>query len=115
MIAVVGLVLAVVLGSLGTTKVLAVPAMRAAAAHARLGVNAYRLIGCAEVMAAVGLVAGRWWSPAGAAAAVGTVLLMVGAVSVHLSNRDSAARLVPAIGTAALAVGYLVLLPAATS
>jgi hypothetical protein len=106
----VALPLVLLLGVLGLAKVLAVPAMRAAAAHAQLGVAAYRFIGVAEVAAAVGLVTGIWWSPAGASAAVGVVLLMAGAVAVHARNRDAFTRQLPAVVTALLAAAYLVLL-----
>lgn len=115
MIAVIELVLAAILGSLGAAKVAAVPAMRTAAAHAHLGVRAYRLIGAAELAAVAGLLVGRWWRFAGIFAAIGILVLMAGATTVHLRNRDSAARLLPAFGTAMLTVAYLALLVGATS
>ncbi|WP_202869941.1 DoxX family protein [Kribbella caucasensis] len=102
--------LVVLLGALGIAKVLAVPAMRAAAAHAHLSVTVYRTIGATELAAVAGLLIGFWWHPAGASAAVGVVLLMVGAITVHVRNHDAFLRWLPAIGTAALAVAYVVLL-----
>jgi hypothetical protein len=106
----VALPLVLLLGVLGVAKVLAVPAMRTAAAHAQLSVATYRFIGIAEVAAVVGLVTGMWWAPAGASAAIGVVLLLAGAVAVHARNRDAFARLLPAVVTAVLAASYLVLL-----
>lgn len=40
-----------------------------------------------EAFAAVGLLAGLRWAPLGAAAAAGVVLLMAGAVAMHLRAR----------------------------
>lgn len=103
--------LALVLVLLGTAKLVAVAPMRAAAAHVGFGVGAYRVIGALEVVAAVGLVAGRSWSLLGAASAAGVVLLMAGAVLAHARAGDSVRNWVPAVGTAALAATYVALLP----
>ncbi|MFB6726013.1 DoxX family protein [Kribbella sp. NPDC056345] len=113
-LSVIGFVLMAILGSLGAAKVAAVPAMRAAAAHARLGVSAYRLIGVAELAAVAGLLLGRWWRFAGISAAIGILVLMAGATAVHLRNRDSAVRFLPAIATATLTIAYLILLGGVT-
>lgn len=101
--------LIVIFGLLGTAKLLAVPPMRLAAAHAGLSVTAYRGLGAAELAAVAGLLVGFWWQPAGAAAAIGVVLLLVGALTVHARNRDAFARWLPAIVTVVLAVAYLAL------
>jgi uncharacterized membrane protein YphA (DoxX/SURF4 family) len=49
-----------------------------------------RFIGLAEVAAAVGLVVGIWWQPLGIAAAIGMVVLLVGAVMYHVKWGDYA-------------------------
>jgi hypothetical protein len=98
--------LAMIFAVLGVAKVLAVPRMRAAAAHAGLGVAAYRVIGVLELAAAAGIVAGLRFPALGLLTAVGVVGLMIGALRVHLRNRDAALRWVPAMGTTVLAIAY---------
>lgn len=103
--------LAAVLTLLGLAKLLALAPMRAAAAHVGFGVRAYRAIGALELVAAAGLVLGRTSSLLGAASAAGVVLLMGGAVVAHRQAGDSVGHRLPALGTAAAAVAYVVLLP----
>ena len=54
----------------------------------------YRLIGIPEIAASVGLLVGFAVMPVGAAAAIGLVVLMSGAVVARIRVRDSAAFLV---------------------
>ncbi|MFJ4467559.1 DoxX family protein [Streptomyces sp. NPDC089424] len=49
-----------------------------------------RIIGLAEVAAAVGLVVGIWWQPLGIAAAIGVAVVMIGAVRYHAKWGDYA-------------------------
>lgn len=106
-------VLAVVLAALflllGSAKLAAVPAMRQAAAHVGMTPTHYRLLGALEVAAAAGLLAGLRIAALGAAASAGLVLLMAGAVGVHLRSGDPAARCLPAAVVGALAAVHLVL------
>ncbi|MFF4731882.1 DoxX family protein [Streptomyces mirabilis] len=108
------IVLAVVLAAifllLGAAKLAAVPAMRQAAAHVGMTTTHYRLLGALEVAAAAGLLAGLRITALGAAAAAGLILLMAGAVVVHLRGGDPAARCLPAAVVGALAAAHLVLL-----
>jgi hypothetical protein len=98
---------------LGIAKVLALPFMRRAAAHAGLGIGAYRAIGVAELAAVAGLVAGLS-SPALGVITVAAVLgLLVGAFLIHSRNRDPLPRWAPAIGATALAIAYGVLVSGA--
>jgi hypothetical protein len=110
-------ILAVVLAALfllvGSAKLAAVPAMRQAAAHVGMTTTHYRLLGALEVAAAAGLLAGLRNSALGAAASVGLILLMAGAVVVHLRSGDPAARCLPAAVVGALAIVHLVLLAGA--
>ncbi|MFF3468296.1 DoxX family protein [Streptomyces sp. NPDC002619] len=107
-------VLAVVLAALflllGSAKLAAVPAMRQAAAHVGMTTTHYRLLGTLEVAAAAGLLAGLRITALGAAASGGLILLMAGAVVVHLRSSDPAARCLPAAVVGALAAVHLVLL-----
>ncbi|MER5473133.1 DoxX family protein [Streptomyces sp. NPDC002935] len=107
-------ILAVVLAALfllvGSAKLAAVPAMRQAAAHVGMTTTHYRVLGALEVAAAAGLLAGLRNSGFGAAASVGLILLMAGAVVVHLRSGDPAARCLPAAVVGALTAAHLVLL-----
>ncbi|MFI0509462.1 DoxX family protein [Streptomyces sp. WSLK1-5] len=49
-----------------------------------------RFIGLSEVTAALGLVSGIWWQPLGIAAAVGLVVLLLGAIAYHAKWGDYA-------------------------
>ncbi|UXY32363.1 DoxX family protein [Streptomyces sp. HUAS TT20] len=108
------IVLAVLLAGifllLGSAKLAAVPAMRQAAAHVGMTTTHYRLLGALEVAAAAGLLLGLRITALGAAASVGLILLMAGAVVVHLRSGDPAARCLPAVIVGALAAARLVLL-----
>ena len=102
--------LAAVFLPLGVAKLVAVPAMRRAADHVGMTTTHYRLLGGLEVAAAAGLPAGLRIPVLGAAAATGLILLMAGAVTVHLRSGDPAARCLPAAVMGALAAAQLVLL-----
>jgi hypothetical protein len=95
---------------LGAQKVAAAPAMRSRAEHAGFSVAAYRRIGALELLAVVGLVVGIALPVIGVLAAVGLVLLLGGAVAVHLRNRDGVRDMAPALvlGLVALAFAALV-------
>ena len=105
------ILLSAVLTGLGIAKVAAVPRMRQAAAHHGFSVGSYRAIGVLELAGSVGLVIGLRVPALGVAAAVGVALLMLGGVMAHVRSGDPAARWLPAIGTASLAVAYAALVP----
>jgi hypothetical protein len=77
----------------------------------RLGVppRVWTAVGVPEALAAVGLVIGLWWPPLGVAAAAGVVLVMAGAVGLHLRARFLGAALVAPVGVLAFAVAVTVL------
>jgi hypothetical protein len=77
----------------------------------RLGVSArlWSAVGLPEAAAAVGLVVGLWWAPLGVAAATGVVLLMAGAIGLHLRARFLGAALAPPIGILVVAVAVAAL------
>ena len=66
--------LAAVFAALGTTKLLAVPAMRTRAAHVGFTVAAYRRIGALELVGALGLLLGVAVPDLRAAAGAGLLL-----------------------------------------
>lgn len=100
------LLLVAILAVTGVAKVLALAPMRAAATHVGFGVAAYRVIGSLEMAAVVGLALGRWAPALGVAAASGVLVLMVGAVVVHIRAGDAFTRWLPAVATAGLAISY---------
>jgi hypothetical protein len=105
--------LAVLFFALGIAKVLALPVMRRAAAHAGLGIGAYRAIGVAELAAAAGLVAGLSATALGGITVAGVLGLLVGAFMIHSRNQDPLVRWAPAISATALAIAYAVLVTGA--
>ena len=105
LLTILAIALATVFAALGAAKVLAVPAMQARAAHVGFSVEAYRGIGALELTGAVGLLAGMAVPALQAAASVGLLLLLVGAMAAHLRAGDgkgAAPALVLAILVAAL-------------
>lgn len=79
------------------------------AAHFGYSGNAYRAIGALEVAGAVGLLVGLWVSALGVAAGIGLVLMMVGAVVVHLRAKDEPKLVVPAAALGLLTLVAVVL------
>jgi hypothetical protein len=102
-------VLAVAFGLLGSAKLAAVPAMRARAEHVGYGVDAYRRIGALEILAVLGILVGAAVPVIGVLAATGLVLLLGGAVIVHLRNGDGFRELAPSLVLAAVAVAFVIL------
>jgi uncharacterized membrane protein YphA (DoxX/SURF4 family) len=88
-------------------KLLGHPKMQKSAAHFGIPWRRYRLIGAAELAAAVGVLAGLWWPPLGVAAATGMVVLLLGALTIHRRALDSAKEMAPALLTLAITLAYL--------
>ena len=88
-------------------KLSAQPAMQASADHFGIEWERYRLIGVAELAAAVGLVAGLVWHPLGAAAALGMALLVGGALVMHLRAGDGLKHMAPAVVILLVTIAYL--------
>lgn len=95
---------------LGVSKISATSPMRERAAHVGISVSRYRGIGALEVAGAVGLLIGGLVPALGAAAGIGLLLLMVGAVVTHVRNGDGLREMTPAILVSALILAYLVVL-----
>ncbi|MGH3307599.1 MAG: DoxX family protein [Nocardioides sp.] len=105
-------VLVVAFAALGSAKLAAVPAMRSRAEHVGLSVSAYRRIGFLEVLAVLGLIVGAFVPVIGALAAGGLLLLLVGAIFVHLRNGDGVREIAPAVVLGLLTLTFLVLVVA---
>jgi uncharacterized membrane protein YphA (DoxX/SURF4 family) len=89
----------------GLSKITKQPMMVESSGHLGFTVQQYQLIGVAEVFGATGLLIGLWLAPLGIAAAVGLVLLMIGAVYFHLKAGDG-----PNIYAAPAGLGILALI-----
>jgi hypothetical protein len=103
-----GGILAIAFGALGSAKVAVHPQMVERAHHVGFSASSYRVIGLLELAAAVGVLAGLAWRPLGVAAALGLVILLLGACVAHLRARTSVAELVPALILGAVAAAYVI-------
>ena len=83
------------------------PKMRQSAAHFGIAWYRYRLVGVAELAAAVGVLIGLLWRPAGLLAAAGMILLLIGALITHRRARDSVREAFPALVALAISGAYL--------
>jgi DoxX-like family len=102
-------VLVLAFGLLGSAKLAAVPAMRARAQHVGYSVDAYRRIGVLEILAVLGILVGAAVPVIGALAGTGLILLLGGAVVIHLRNGDGLRELAPSLVLGAVAVAFVVL------
>jgi uncharacterized membrane protein YphA (DoxX/SURF4 family) len=91
-------------------KLLAHPQMQASAAHFGIPWSRYRLIGVAELAAVAGILAGLAMPAVGVAAAVGMIMLLVGALVVHRQAGDNPKDAIPAFVALGLSAAYLILL-----
>src|SRR3954470_18630805 len=106
---VLAVLLALAFGAAGGQKVAGVKSAVDTADHLRFPHNAYRGIGVLELLAAVGLLVGLAVWPLGVAAGIGLVLLMIGAIVVHLRVGDNIKVFAPALvlGLLSLAEGIV--------
>ena len=93
----------------GSAKLAAVPAMRHRAAHVGFSIAAYRRIGVLEVLGVAGLLVGAVVPVIGALAAAGLLLLLGGALVVHLRNGDGLRDMAPALALGLVTAAYLLL------
>jgi hypothetical protein len=82
---------------------------RVVASAGRFGIPwpRYQLIGVAEVLAAIGILAGLVWPPIGIGAALGMIVLLAGALVAHRRAGDPLLDAAPAIVSIVVAVAYL--------
>jgi hypothetical protein len=69
----------------------------------------WRMIGALELAAVAGVLIGLSWPPIGVAAAIGSALLLLGAIGFHVRSSDSAADTAPAVIGLGLAVATAIL------
>ena len=77
--------------------------------HLGFSANAYRGIGALELAGAAGLLIGLWVAALGAAAGIGLVLMMVGAVIAHVRAKDAVKDTAPAAVFGLLALAAVLL------
>ncbi|GGM71580.1 hypothetical protein GCM10012275_47550 [Longimycelium tulufanense] len=93
---VLSILLALAFLAIGGPKALALESATRRTVEMGLDTRMMRLTGILEVAAVVGLVAGLWVRWLGLAAAVGLVLLMLGALVFHARRGDPAKQMAPA-------------------
>jgi len=86
--------LALVFGAGGVSKFIGARRQVDTADHLHIRWRRYRLIGIPEIAASMGLLVGFTVPPLGAAAAIGLVLLMFGALTARVRVHDSTPFLV---------------------
>ena len=105
-------VLVLAFAAAGSAKLAAVPAMRTRAEHVGFSVAAYRRIGFLEVLAVLGLLAGAFVPMIGMLAGVGILVLLGGALVVHLRNGDGVREIAPAAVLGLVTLIFLILVVA---
>src|ERR1700757_5038671 len=101
---VVSAVFALEMAGAGVPKLLQLSSVRKSAEHLGVSVGLHRMIGVAEVSAAVGLGVGIAYPPLAVVTAAAVFLLMCGAVGYHINAGDKVSVMLPAILTAVMAV-----------
>ena len=102
---VVSILLALEMAGAGVPKLLQLSAVRGNAEHLGVSVGLHRMIGVAEVAAAVGLGIGIAYPPMAVVTAAAVCLLMCGAVGYHIKAGDKLAIMLPAVLTALAEIG----------
>jgi uncharacterized membrane protein YphA (DoxX/SURF4 family) len=90
---IVSILLALIFLASGIPKIIGAKLMHETAEHFSLPALAVRCIGALEVAGSAGLLVGLPFAPLGIAAAIGLALLMAGAVTFHIREKDSATRI----------------------
>ena len=108
-VVVLSVLLAVELAATGMMKVLETDTARGNAAHLGISLRVSRLVGMAELAAAVGLLCGLAIRPLAIVTAAAVILLMIGAVGSHLKAGDKGAAALPAVITGLAAMALLAL------
>jgi len=99
--------IALIFGGIGVLNTLALPKARELAAEAGFSVAAYRRIGVLQLTGVAGVALGLAVPLLGGLAGAGLLLLLAGAVVVHLRKGDPVAKFVPAAVCAALVASYI--------
>src|SRR5947199_10172307 len=91
-------------GFAGLIKVFGVQQSLTARDHLGVKPVQWRMIGALELAAVAGVLIGLSWPPLGVAAAIGSALLLLGAIGFRARSSDSAADTAPGVVGLALAV-----------
>ena len=106
---VVSVLLALEMAITGAPKVLQLSVVRASAEHLGVSVALDRMIGLAQVSAAVGLLISIAVPAISIVTGAAVLLLMCGAVGYHIKARDNVVAILPALLTAAVAIAVVAL------
>jgi DoxX-like family len=101
---VVSAVLALEMAGAGVPKLLQLSAVRRNGEHLGVSEELHRMIGVAEIAAAVSLLVGIAYPPLAIVTGVAVCLLMCGAVGYHVKAGDKVSAMLPAVLTAVMAV-----------
>jgi uncharacterized membrane protein len=93
-IAIVSIGLAIFMAVAGFLNVFFVGDARKNQAHLKISVGLTRFIGWCQWASVVGLIGGLFWRPLAIAAAVGLLLLLIGAVIAHRRVNDPAKEMI---------------------
>jgi uncharacterized membrane protein YphA (DoxX/SURF4 family) len=108
-IVVLSVLLTLLFGFSGTTKVFNTTTARNNAAHLGISAGLSRMIGAAEIASAIGLMAGLVIHPLAAVTAAAVCVLMAGGVSYHAKAKDNMHAMLPAAITGIAAATVLAL------
>jgi hypothetical protein len=96
---------------IGLAKLMSVPMSLALRDRVRMGPNAWKAIGAAEVAGAFGVAIGAFAAPGiGVAASCGLALVGLGALARHVQVRDSVVAMVPPAVLGVVAIVEAILL-----
>ncbi len=110
---VVSIILGLVMAGTGVPKLLQLRPTRASAEHLGVSVSLDRMIGVAEIAAAIGLSIGIASPLLSIVTGAAVCLLMCGALGYHLKVRDKISAMLPAVLTAGVAIAVVALAAAA--
>lgn len=96
--------------ALGSAKVARTSFMLTRARHVGMSPRAFQLVGIAELAGAAGVAVGLRLEPVGHAAGAGLLVLLGGAVVLHLRRGETPREVVPATVFAGGTVAYMVAL-----
>ena len=106
---VLSVLLAVEMAVTGAPKVFQLSVVRASAEHLGVSVALDRMIGLAQVSAAVGLLLGITFPALSVVTGAAVCLLMCGAVGYHVNAKDNVVAMLPAVLTAAACAAVVML------
>jgi uncharacterized membrane protein YphA (DoxX/SURF4 family) len=97
-------------GVSGTAKLAGAPDTRATAGHLGMSPDEFRFIGALELLGVAGVVIGLFVTGIGVATAITLLLLMTGAILMHLLSGDGLRGSILPVLAASVLTGYLLTL-----